>query len=713
MKRKLSNSLYQKTVTVMSVAILLLLNVFLWSTNESRVFASEQETEYTQLDKETYDAYAVATYAGSIAKTYVGSKAPEVEGYVFAGWYKEAGCAVEQAVKDVTEISESGTYYAKFVKEGVLSIKVQVSNGDVNKETQEVEKNMRFVSSVTDLAYKQIGFRMKYQDADGEWKYKINQGQVVYERISTATEGDEYEYSPKVVDTKSEYFMTATWKGEDNQGIKPEDYAIRYCVKAYWITMDGVKVYGPSRYISIADGLDEKSVSVSVKNTTWNTEMTDLTVAYGENGSASATVIYNDGIYAHLKISLGNGVSRWTELRSVTKFKITDNTGASEEVIYRNLYTTHVTEGTSNINADDTWYQIYNDDDLREDEYVIATGADLYGLVELANSGKNSFADKTIYMVSDIAVNDGDAEKWAAGTVASPKAWIPINGFAGTFDGGGHTISGLYVSGADGITGRGLFTKTKGATIRNLNVVNSFYKGNTSVGTGAIVGQGNGTFQNIYVDVIITDTASKGRIGGIIGQADGNVTVSNCWSACDITSNAPYCGGMLGNISATGYTITIEHCLNTGNLTSAGKEAGTFGGLVGRANTANPTGGQLFITDCLNVGVVKTVADAGDIGGLIGHATKAYASAGETVESTVITKSYCAVHSEDGVTEGTEKVAGKDSRTDKTGGVAIAYDKLMGNNANTNTELTFVTADTDGFWVIREDLFPMLAYFEK
>ena len=334
----------------------------------------------------------------------------------------------------------------------------------------------------------------------------------------------------------------------------------------------------------------------------------------------------------------------------------------------------------------------------------IASAGQLESFRDQLNDGSLAVNQDTIItLTADIVVNEGKATDWAKGKNV-PAAWIPINGFTGTFDGDGHTISGLFVNGADGFTGRGLFTKTNGATIQNLKVTNSFYKGNSSTGTGAIVGQGNGTFRNIYTDVIMIDTASKGALGGIIGNADGNVTVSNCWTASDITSNKNYAGGILGTVTASGYTITIEHCLNTGDLTYTGKGNSYFGGLVGRANVAKPTGGLLTVQDSMSVGVVSGTTKQTYMGGLLGFASKVV----DNQETTVVIDSYCATY-----TTGIDVAIGNDNRTNKTGATAVAYNDLKGELALTNANGLDYKSDsnTEGFWITRTDKTPMLTYF--
>jgi len=340
-----------------------------------------------------------------------------------------------------------------------------------------------------------------------------------------------------------------------------------------------------------------------------------------------------------------------------------------------------------------------------DNQGFIASLKQLESFRKQMNDGSLETDENTVItMTADIVVNEGNAKKWAAGKEL-PDEWIPIIGFKGTFDGAGYSISGLYVYSADStVTGRGLFTKADGAVIKNLKIVNSFYKGHVSAGTGVVVGQGNGTFENIYTDVIMIDTAKKGRMGGIIGQVDGNTTVRNCWTASDITSNSTYVGGIFGTVSASGYQITIEHCLNTGNLTYTGTGNSYFGGFVGRANTASPSGGLLTVTDCLNTGIVSGTSKQAYMGGLLGFASKVV----KGKETAVITSSYTAINS-----AGVKVAVGSDGRTDKTGATAVNYELLLGEAAITNAkELQYVNdQNPNGLWTTREEKVPMLASF--
>ena len=73
-------------------------------------------------------------------------------------------------------------------------------------------------------------------------------------------------------------------------------------------------------------------------------------------------------------------------------------------------------------------------------EFLITTAEELRGIAKL--SKKHDFKGQTIKLGADIVLNEGDYTQWKKEFLKS--SWTPIEGFAGTFDGDGHTISGLY-----------------------------------------------------------------------------------------------------------------------------------------------------------------------------------------------------------------------------------------------------------------------------
>ena len=182
---------------------------------------------------------------------------------------------------------------------------------------------------------------------------------------------------------------------------------------------------------------------------------------------------------------------------------------------------------------------------------------------------------------------------YLAGDIALTGTWTPVGStatyvgdfFAGTFDGCGHTISGLNVQGSK--VNQGLFAAINKATIRNLNV-----SGTVSCGTknyvGGIVGKVQaGTIENCSFSGSVTG----GYTGGIAGGLNGNdVTISGCVNAADVTGTTA--GGILGYWRTT---AAIQNCYNTGSVTGSAKA----GGIVGQ----------------LNKGTIENCYSIGDIGG--------------------------------------------------------------------------------------------------
>ena len=195
--------------------------------------------------------------------------------------------------------------------------------------------------------------------------------------------------------------------------------------------------------------------------------------------------------------------------------------------------------------------------------------------------------------------------------------WNPIGTFTGTFDGAGHTISGLYIAGdssADGNDrGLSLFSCLgSGGTITNLTVDGKIDPEDCHGSFGGIVGENDGTISNCISDVDIKNTTgyAKGTIGGVVGSANSGSTVENCryTGAIDVTydDSTMEIGGVVGQASG----CTISNCENAGTV----KSNIWTGGIVGSNN-----GGT--ISNCRNSGIVVSNAlkPRAGIGGIVGE----------------------------------------------------------------------------------------------
>ena len=151
--------------------------------------------------------------------------------------------------------------------------------------------------------------------------------------------------------------------------------------------------------------------------------------------------------------------------------------------------------------------------------YEISTGAELAWLAEQVNSGDKYSQGKYFKLTADIDLGD--------------KEWTPIGksgsknrlAFHGTFDGDGHTVSGLHINTTKG--NLGLFGYTgNNAVVQNLIVYGSV-KSSSKATIGGICGSNNGSIQACGFYGNVSSDKKTSTIGGIAGAA--NNQVKNCW----------------------------------------------------------------------------------------------------------------------------------------------------------------------------------------
>lgn len=249
-------------------------------------------------------------------------------------------------------------------------------------------------------------------------------------------------------------------------------------------------------------------------------------------------------------------------------------------------------DGTS----DKTWFK------MAENEFTLTTAAQLAGLAELAAA--TDFEGKTIKLGADIVFNTGNAADWE--TTAPTHTWTPIANFAGTLDGQGHSISGLYMQTTSQRQGFINYLKNDGV-VKNLSIVNTYF----SVGTNAGIvvatvdsGAGRGAqVLDVYSDGIIAGNAAG--VGGIVGtlqavDAEKPFLMERCVFAGEVNTNrtsgveGSYVAGILGN--GNNKDAVINDCINLGKITGASEVAG----ILGR------NGADTKINRCINVGEIKS-----------------------------------------------------------------------------------------------------------
>ncbi|MBR0060594.1 MAG: hypothetical protein IJP68_03850, partial [Selenomonadaceae bacterium] len=131
--------------------------------------------------------------------------------------------------------------------------------------------------------------------------------------------------------------------------------------------------------------------------------------------------------------------------------------------------------------------------------------------------------------------------------------------FKGTFDGDGHTISNLTITGYNKV---GLFGYVDGGTIKDLTLTNANVSGRFYV--GALTGYNYGTIENCAVEGSVSGTY---YIGGLVGQ-NNDGTVKNSFSATKISGDR-YVGALIGNNRGT--AGNNGYISNVGDWTGASK----------------------------------------------------------------------------------------------------------------------------------------------
>lgn len=204
--------------------------------------------------------------------------------------------------------------------------------------------------------------------------------------------------------------------------------------------------------------------------------------------------------------------------------------------------------------------------------------------------------DNGVYLIGTaaelawFAATDGKSSaKLTADIELAGYDWTPLKKFYGTFDGQGHVIRNLYIN-------------------------------STSYPAG-LIGylQGGASVTRLGITGSVTCTArSNAQAGGIAGYMYDKASITQCWSAVNVTSNK-HAGGLAG-YTATGAVIT--DCYATGTIRSSAANECYLGGICGSgfSNTAGAT-----LTNCYSVGaVIGTDGNASYVGGLSPDKTAAH-----------------------------------------------------------------------------------------
>lgn len=231
--------------------------------------------------------------------------------------------------------------------------------------------------------------------------------------------------------------------------------------------------------------------------------------------------------------------------------------------------------------------------------YTVISADGLMNVAELVKGGKT---DINITLDTDIDLTGKD--------------WTPIgtdydNSYKGTFDGGGHTITGLTFTTNDEYAGLFGYLNRAG-TVKNVVMEGVQITSNQIYGgsIGGVVGSSWGTIENCSVSGSISGTV---YVGGVVGvQIGGSIT--GCSSSATVKGMVDV-GGVAGQ---TNSSATLTACYATGNVTLeiAPKKNIAGGGLVGM------NAGSRGLLACYATGnVTSTGSSTGQvhIGGFLGN----------------------------------------------------------------------------------------------
>lgn len=236
----------------------------------------------------------------------------------------------------------------------------------------------------------------------------------------------------------------------------------------------------------------------------------------------------------------------------------------------------------------------------KEEPWLIENAEQLAYLAQQVNNGTD-YERKHFRLVSDLDL--GGNEWTPIGTYRKP--------FWGGFDGGGHTITGMTITGNRDYVG--LFGECHNFTadssyIKSVTVKRANISGRNFV--GAIAGVG----ANISDCYSIENTICANRcVGGICGSLTGNI--SGCYNSSSVSGNST-AGGIMGSASYNGIgNGVVQYCYNIGAVTVRQQDS-SVGGITGAS--AN----RYDISNCLNCG--KITGNGKNVGGIAGSTDSNY-----------------------------------------------------------------------------------------
>ncbi|MDO4373086.1 MAG: Ig-like domain-containing protein [Clostridia bacterium] len=544
--------------------------------------ADGSDYTYTFATEGTYYLLAMDPNAG----TSDARKAPATAKVTVGGGEKPFDPAEYYKAFDFASITlnPEGTEYVYNIAESVVNVNGRMSQNQGEKKVYTVtipaDTEFVYVTYPADFEETIVSY-CAFFNMEGEENWSISSSDFA------VTENEDGTHT---------ITLPAAFCMENDTCIALENSAYNYFNSFYFVTGDNTKPGGDTKIAVTGVTLDQDA----------------LTVNRGETAALTATVLPVNATNQKLTWQTGDRtIATVNNKGTVTGIDEGETTVivTTQDGGYTAQCTVTVTDVNKPTVAEDGYYEI-------------ATAAQLKWFADEVNGGSAALNAR---LVRDIDLS---------GICSEISPWTPIGDHAsnkdyrGTFDGGNHKITGLYLenkgtfnNGSSYYTG--LFGLCDGATVKNLSVYGEA-KAITRYVAG-IVGRACGvsthrtaTIENCHNFVTLTGSPTNDQIyghAGVVATAQDAV-IRGCSNRADITGYEGYTGGIVA-VASYGET-TIENCWNTGNIHLRGWQS-DFRGVGGIAGCLENTA---TVTNCYNTGNIsffyKTQRIAQAAGGIVG-----------------------------------------------------------------------------------------------